>query len=100
MIPWDAPSRDNLWWCAKGHLEEGVSLTIRFPDQMFWSDASDQDWGATVTDQFVAGPWLEGEALLSNHRELLAMERGLCELRRFLLGQVVAVFSDNTTAMS
>ena len=34
--------------------------------------------GATVADQFASGVWLEGEASLSiNHRELLAIERGL-----------------------
>ena len=46
LVPWDAPSRDNLrWWCAEGRLEEGDSLALRSPDQMFWSDASNQGWG-------------------------------------------------------
>ena len=61
---------------------------------MFWSSASDQGWGATVADHFAAGPWLEGEVLLSINRwELLAVERGLCGLQRFLQDQVVTVFS-------
>ena len=64
LVPWDAPSRDDLlWWCAEGHLEEGVSLAVPSPDHMFWSDASDQGWGATVADQFASGIWLEGEEL-------------------------------------
>ena len=68
---------------------------------MFWSDASDQGWGAAVADQLASGPWLEGEDLLSiNHRELLAEERGLFQLRRFLRGHVVALFSDNTTTVA
>ena len=68
---------------------------------MFWSDASDQGWGIAVADQFVSGLWLEGKDLLSiNHRELLAVERGLFQLRRYLKGHVVAVFSDNTTAVA
>ena len=81
LVPWDAPSRDNLrWWCAEGRLKEGVSLARRSPDQMFWSDASDQGWGAMVADHYVSGVWLEGEALLSINqrwRGLLAVERGL-----------------------
>ena len=65
---------------------------------MFWSDASDQEWGATVADHFMSDVWLEGEALLSiNQRELLAVERGLC---CWLQGCVVTVFCDSTTAVS
>ena len=56
---------------------------------MLWSDASDQGWGATVADQFASGLWLEGESQLSvNHRELLAVQRGLYDFRDLLQGQV------------
>ena len=94
LVPWDAPSQsDVLWWCEEGHLEEGVSLLVQSPDHMFWSDASDQGWGAAVADQLASSTWLEGEDLLSiNHRELLAVERGLYQLRRCLRGHVVMVF--------
>ena len=72
LVPWDPPSREDLrWWCADGLLEEGISLALRSPDQMFWSDTSNLGWGATVADQFASGVWLEGEASLSlsiNHR--------------------------------
>ena len=102
LVPWDPPSRDDLrWWCAEGRLEEGISLALRSPDQMFWSDASNLGWGATVEDQFASGVWLEGEASLSiNQRELLAVEKGLRALCTCLEGRVVAVFSDNTTAVA
>ena len=102
LVPWDAPSWDDLlWWYEEGRLEEGVSLLVQSPDHMFWSDASDQGWGAAVADQLASGLWLEGEDLLSiNHRELLAVERGLFQLWRFLKGHVFAVFSDNTTAVA
>ena len=102
LVPWDPPSRDNLgWWCTEGRLEEGISLALCSPDQMFWSDASNLGWGATVEDQFASGVWLEGEASLSiNQRELLAVERGLRGLYSCLEGRVVAVFSDNTTAVA
>ena len=56
LVPWDAPFRDYLrWWCPEGHLEEGVSLALHSPDQMFWSDASDLGWGAMVADCCVSG---------------------------------------------
>ena len=46
LVPWDPPSRDDLrWWCTEGHLDEGISLALRSPDQMFWSDASNHGWG-------------------------------------------------------
>ena len=49
LVPWDPPSRDDLrWWCTEGRLEEGISLAMRSPDQVFWSDASNLGWGATV----------------------------------------------------
>ena len=75
LVPWDSPSREDLlWWCAEGRLEEGASLNVGSSDLMFWSDASDQGWGATVSGQFASGFWLEGEALLLvNHRVLLAV---------------------------
>ena len=46
LVPWDPPSRDDLrWWCTEGRLEEGISLALCSPDQMFWSDASNLGWG-------------------------------------------------------
>ena len=46
LVPSDPPSRDDLrWWCTDGRLEEGISLALRFPDQMFWSDASNLGLG-------------------------------------------------------
>ena len=102
LVPWDPPSRDDLrWWCTEGRLEEGISLALRSPDQMFWSDASNLGWGATVENQFASGVWLEGEVSLSiNQRELLAVERGLRALCTCLEGRVVAVFSDNMTTVA
>ena len=75
-----------------------MSLAVPSPDHMFWSDASDQGWGATVADQFASGLWLEGEEFFFfffffiNHRELLAVERGLFQLRRCLKGRGSGVF--------
>ena len=77
-----------------------MSLVVCLLDHMFWPDTSDQGWGTAVVDQVASGLWSEGEELLSvNHRELLAVERGLSKLRSVLRGRVVAVFSGNTTAV-
>ena len=102
LVLWDPPSWDDLrWWCTDGRLEEGISLALRSPDQMFWSDTSSLGWGATVEDQFASGVWLEGEISLSiNQRELLAVERGIRALCTCLEGRIVAVFSDNTTEVA
>ena len=102
QISWDDSARDDLlWWFAEGRLERGTSLDLPIPDQMLWSDASDRGWGATFSDQYRSGVWSVAESLLSiNMRELLAVERGLLELRPFLQEGAVAGFSDNTTAIS
>ena len=63
IIWWDAFSQEDLlWWCEEGHLEEGES---HHPDLMFWSDASDQGWGATACDQVALGRWGVDEVGLS-----------------------------------
>ena len=101
LVPWDPPRDDLRWWCTEGRLEEGISLALRSPDQIFWSEASNLGWGAMVADQFASGVLLQGEASLSiNHHELLAVERGLSALCACLEGRVIAVFSNNTTAVA
>ena len=70
-------------------------------DLMFWSDAFDQGWGAMMADQFRSGLWSEEEALYSIYlRELLTVENCLLLFVRLLLGHLVAVFSNNTAALS
>ena len=102
LVPWDPPSRDGLrWWCTEGRLEEGISLALRSPDQMFWSDASNLRCGVhgrrPVRFRGLVGG--RGLSLSINYRELLAVKRGLRALCACLEGRVVAVFSDNTTAV-
>ena len=85
----------------RGSARRGDLSSPALSRPMFWSDASNHGWRATVADQFASCVWLEGEASLSiNHHELLAVERGLRALCALLEGRVVAVFSDNTTAVA
>ena len=101
LIPWDPPSRDDLrWWCTEGHLEEGISLARSSPDQMFWSDASNLGWGLrSQTSSLQVFGW-RTRSLSINQCELFAVERGLRALCTCLEGRVVAVFSNNTTAVA
>ena len=71
------------------------------PQLDLWSDASDVGWGAHVGGEVTPGLWSLEEAELSiNARELLALEYDL----RFFAPQIsnftVALFADNSTAIS
>ena len=102
IIWWDASSQEDLlWWCEEDRLEEGVSLESCHPDLMFWSDVSDQCWGVTACDQVASGYWgVDEVGFFINVRELLVIEKGLHAFFPFLKGQLVAVFCNNTMALS
>ena len=52
LIEWNLQCRLDLqWWTELGRLEQGCHLEIVPPDLMFWSDASDQGWGAHLQDK-------------------------------------------------
>ena len=71
------------------------------PDLFLYSDASDTGWGASLDDLHLSGLWsLLCSSFSINHRELLAVlyaVQGFLPSRR---GRVVAVYSDNTTALA
>ena len=71
------------------------------PDLDFWSDASDVGWGAHLGHHTASGLWSEDEVPLSiNAWELLAVRRGLLHFQSSLVGKTIAVFCDNSTAVS
>ena len=93
--------RDLRWWLHLPRLYLGVSLHQVSPDLHFWSDASDVGWGAHLDYQVASGLWDAGQAALSiNARELLAVQLGLFQFQSALQGRTVAVFCDNTTAVT
>ena len=102
LIFWDEEIEEDLsWWRNDQRLQQGRSLNSVPPDLMFWSDASNIGWGAHLGDQMIAGSWSHQEASLSiNHRELLAVKKGLSSFAPLMMNQVVAVFCDNTTALA
>ena len=78
---------DLRWWLHLPRLSLGVSLRQVSPDLHFWSDAS--------------GLWDPQQTALSiNAWELLAVQLGLFQFRSALQGRTVAVFCDNTTAVT
>ncbi|XP_064087520.1 uncharacterized protein LOC135202194 [Macrobrachium nipponense] len=102
MINWnDSCLEDLQWWSEEDHLTTGVSLALPIPDVHLYSDASDQGWGATLEEAQVKGLWrvLDQEELI-NFRELRAIEEPLLSFKDQVLGKVVALFSDNATALA
>ena len=83
------------------HLLGGVSLVSPKPDVLFWSDASNQGWGANLLDHFVSGQWFWVEAGVSiNLRELRVIRLGLHNFAPSLKDRTVGVFANNTTALA
>ena len=71
------------------------------PDLHFWSDTSAVGWGAHLDCQVASGLWNPQQTALSiNAGELLAIQLGLFQFRSALQGRTVAVFCDNTTAVT
>ena len=92
---------DLQWWSEARNILAGVSLATPHTDHRFWSDATDQGWGAHVGDQFVSGRWSQEEIEMSiNLRELRAIRLGLQHFQCQLAESSVGVFADNTTALA
>ena len=92
---------DLRWWLHLPRLSLGVSLRQVSPDLHFWSDASNVGWGAHLDCQVASGLWDPQQTALSiNAGELLAAQLGFFQFRSALQGRTVAVFCDNTTAVT
>ena len=101
-VEWTEVIRSDLrWWSDARNILAGVSLATPHTDHHFWSDASDQGWGAHVGGQLVSGRWsLEETGMSINLRELRAIRLGLQHFQCRLAGSSVGVFADNTTALA
>ena len=89
LVEWSPVIRQDLSrWLARDLLELGISLEQVSPQVELWSDASDVGWGAHLTNRSLPP------------RELLAIERALLWFAPHLVGSSVAVFADNSTAIS
>ena len=102
LVEWSPLIQDDLsWWLDHDRLVLGVSLEQVSPQLELWSDTSDVGWGAHIGDQVASDLWApeDGECSI-NARELLAIERALKWFAPLLVGSSVAVFADNSTAVS
>ena len=102
QISWDKQCLQDLqWWNSDKRLLLGCSLQDLPPDLAFWSDASDEGWGAHLSDHFTSGLWTDKEKEMSiNMRELRAVKLGLLKFQEIVQDKVVALFSDNTSAVA
>ena len=102
QVEWDSDCRpDLLWWSDVSHLQIVMPLGESLPDLCLFTDASDTGWGSSLGDVHLAGSWSPLSSRFSiNHRELLAVLLALQGFLPSLRGRVVAVFSDNTTALA
>ena len=102
LVEWSPIIQDDLsWWLDRDRLVLGVSLEQVSPQLELWFDASDVGWGAHLDEQVASGLWAPEDVERSiNARELLAIERALKWFAPLLAGSSVAVFADNSTAVS
>ena len=102
LVEWSPVIRQDLsWWLDRDCLELGIFLEQVSPHLELWSDASDVGWGAHLDELVASGLWAPEEVALSiNARELLAIERALLWFAPHFVSSSVAVFADNSTAIS
>ena len=102
LIEWSPVVQDDLsWWRDRDRLVLGVSLEQVSLQLELWSDASDVGWGAHLDEQFASGLWVPEDVERSiNAREILAIESARKWFAPLLAGSSVAVFVDESTAVS
>ena len=90
-----------VWWLQPQKLTKGLALQKRSPDLRLFSDASREGWGATVEGLHLSGKWSSSDRKFHiNTLEFKAIWLALKEIPHLVQGKTVAVFGDNTTALS
>ena len=101
LLSWDQSCQEDLMWWTQSRLQDGIHLYQTCPDLHFWSDASDQGWGAFLGSETASGLWSQGEQRFSiNRRELRAICLGLEVFQDRIQDNKVAIFCDNATAIA
>lgn len=94
--------KDSLhWWIVPENIFVGMPFRQKPPTLKLTTDASLTGWGAHMKGMTASALWTEEEAIL--HINVLELKTILLELRTFIIhiqGQVVAICTDNTMAMS
>ena len=92
---------DLAWWNNRSRLSKGISLRPKNPHLQLFSDASREGWGAVVGDMLLSGQWSDIQKKDHiNILELKAIWLALQESLPVVRGKIVAVFSDNQTALA
>ncbi|XP_068680072.1 uncharacterized protein [Montipora foliosa] len=100
MILSHKAKNDIKWWLAhaknsKRKISHGNATII------LYTDASNQGWGATTSQENTGGRWSPEEQLMHiNTSELLAIQFGLQSFFNDCRHSHIKVFTDNTTAVS
>ena len=102
LVSWDDSCLSDLqWWSVVSHLVVRVPLDLPRPDLLLFTDASDSGWGASLANDHLSGLWSPVSLQFSiNHQELLVVLFAVRGFLHLLEHQTVALFSDNTTALS
>ena len=101
-VPQSLRCREDLrWWVQAVKENRGVSIIPQTPDLFLYTDASLQGWGACLLHHRLSGVWSQQDLRQHiNVLELRAVRLALEGLRDVVRGKVVAVLSDNTTALA
>ncbi|XP_064109710.1 uncharacterized protein LOC135217671 [Macrobrachium nipponense] len=102
VIPISEEIEEDLrWWLSEERAQDGLSLIRANPELEFYANTSDSGWGALLGKEKTSGIWTEQErGLHINIKKLKAIFLGLQSFTPLVEGKKVAVFSDNTTALS
>ena len=102
FVSWDDGClRDLQWWSEESHILVSLPLGEDHPDLFLYSDVSDTGWGAALGDLHLSGLWSPLCLSFSiNHRKLLAVLYAVQGFLPSLRGRVVALYSDNSTALA
>jgi hypothetical protein len=97
-IPMPLSLRETLNDLAQLCLDTGAVFPPSSPALHLYTDASNQGWGATLSQQEFAGTWTEKEALFHiNSKELITVLKAL--RLSSLQDMTLAVHSDNVTTV-
>ena len=99
---WDDSCLSDLrWWSDTSHLQAGLPLGLPPPDLYLFTDLSIFNWGASLADNHLSSLWSPLCSSFSiKHWELLAVLFAVHGFLPLLEGHLVALYADNTTALS
>ena len=100
-ITLDQDYLSRLQWFSRQEVTSGVPINFREATTFFFTDASLMGWGASWNDLHISGQWPENVRTRHiNWLELVAVRLAIQHWGHLWQGQVVRVYSDNSTTVS